>query len=186
MEIIFHPYKIRSLKQSDAERICEYLQDFDIVKYLATVPFPYLLENALAFILFAAENEKNKKEFHFAIANICDDKMLGLIGVKEINFQVGTCEIGYWLGKEHHNKGIITQAINKISQYCFNELELNIIKAIVFVSNTASVKALGKAGFNNAGFSEKPYCNTILKEKMYEFQLSKEKFVPRETEKYSR
>ncbi|MCK9425037.1 MAG: GNAT family N-acetyltransferase [Ignavibacteriaceae bacterium] len=183
MEIIFHPYKIRSLKQSDTERICEYLRDFDIVKYLATVPFPYLLENAVSFIHFANEMEIERKEFHFAIANISDDKMLGLIGVKEINFQVGTCEIGYWLGKEHHNKGIITQAINKISQYCFSEFGLGVIKAIVFVSNIASVKALGKAGFNNAGFSEKLYCNTILKEKMYEFQLSKEKFVPRETGK---
>lgn len=183
MELIFYPYKIRRLKQSDAEKIYQYLQDFDIVKYLATVPSPYLVENALSFILFANEKEKAKKEFHYTIANISDDIMLGLIGVKEINFQVGTCEIGYWLGREHHNKGIITLAIRKISQYCFNELELNLIKAIVFESNIASIKVLEKVGFINAGFSEKLYCNTILKEKMYEFHLPKEKFVSRETEK---
>lgn len=183
MELIFHPYKIRNLKQSDAVKIFEYLQNYDIIKYLATVPSPYLLENAFSFILFATEKEKEKKEFHYAIANISDDFMLGLIGIKEIDFQGGTCEIGYWLGKEHHNKGIITHAIKKISHYCFIELELNLIKAIVFESNTASIKVLEKVGFYNAGFSEKPYCNTILKEKMYEFHLSKEVFVPRETEK---
>lgn len=183
MELIFHPYKIRSLKWSDAEKIYEYLQSFDIVKYLATVPSPYLLENALSFILFATEKEKEKKEFHYAVANISDDFMFGLIGVKEINFQVGTCEIGYWLGREHQNKGITTQAINKISQYCFSELGLSVGKAIVFESNTASIKVLEKVGFFDAGFSKKLYCNTILKEKMYEFHLLKEKFVSRETEK---
>jgi len=183
MELVFHSYRIRSLRQGDAEKIYEYMQDFNIVKYLATVPSPYLLENALSFILFANEKEKEKTEFHYAIANVDDDKMLGLIGVKEINFQTGTCEIGYWLGREHHNRGIITQAINEISQYCFNELGLGVIKAIVFESNIASIKALEKAGFYRAGFSEKAYCNTILKEKMYEFLLSKEKFVSRGTEK---
>ncbi|PIP76831.1 MAG: hypothetical protein COW85_12100 [Ignavibacteria bacterium CG22_combo_CG10-13_8_21_14_all_37_15] len=185
MELIFHPYKIRSLALIDSEKIYEYLQDFEIVKFLATVPSPYLLENALSFILFANAKEKEKTEFHYAVANVDDDKMLGLIGVKEINFQTGTCEIGYWLGRENHNKGIITQAINKISSYCFDELDLCLIKAGVFESNRASIKALEKAGFHNAGFSEKLYCNTILKEKMYEFHLVKENFVPRETGKQS-
>jgi len=183
MEIEFHPYKIRALKQSDSGEIFTYLQDFDIVKYLATVPTPYLLENALAFVIFANEKETEKTEFHFAIANITDDKMLGLIGVKEINYQVGTCEIGYWLGREHHNKGIITQAIGVITQFCFVSLELSTIKAIVFESNIASMKALRKAGFSNVGLSDKLYCNTILKEKLYEFRLLKENFVPRETGK---
>ncbi|MFA6597087.1 MAG: GNAT family N-acetyltransferase [Ignavibacteriaceae bacterium] len=183
MEIIFNSYKIRNLKQNDAGDIFIYLQDFDIVKYLATVPSPYLLENAISFILFANEQENKKTEFHFAIANACDDKMLGLIGVKEINYQLGTCEIGYWLGREHHNRGIITRSIEIISQFCFKDLGLSVIKAIVFESNIASIKALGKSGFCNSGFSEKVYFNTFLKEKMYEFRLLKENLVSRGTEK---
>lgn len=181
MEIKFHPYKIRSLKLSDAEKIYEYLQDFDIVKYLATVPSPYLLENALSFIQFANDVENEKKEFHCAIAQLDYDTMLGLIGVKEINFDFGTCEIGYWLGREHHGKGIMTKAIKQITQFCFVDLGLHTIKAIVFESNIASIKTLEKAGFNNAGYSEKSYCNAILKEKMYEFHLQKENLVSRGT-----
>ena len=181
MELIFSPYKIRSLKAIDAEKIYEYLQNFDIVKYLATVPSPYLLENAISFINFANEMEVERKEFHFAIANILDDSMLGLIGVKELNRDNGTCEIGYWLGSEHHNKGIMTKAIKQITQFCFVDLGLHTIKAIVFESNIASIKTLEKAGFYNAGYSEKSYCNAILKEKMYEFHLQKENLVSRGT-----
>lgn len=181
MDLIFYPYKIRSLKVIDAEKIYEYLQNFDIVKYLATVPSPYLLENAVSFIHFANEMELERKEFHFAIANILDDSMLGLIGVKELDRDTGTCEIGYWLGSEHHNKGIMTKAIKQITQFCFNDLGLYIIKAIVFESNIASITALTKVGFTNAGVSTKTYCNAILKEKMYEFHLRKENFVSRGT-----
>ena len=181
MELIFSPYKIRSLKAIDAEKIYEYLQNFDIVKYLATVPSPYLLENAISFINFANEMEVERKEFHFAIANILDDSMLGLIGVKELNRDNGTCEIGYWLGSEHHNKGIMTRAILQIVRFCFEYLGINTIKAIVFESNTASIKTLEKVGFYNSGYSGKTYCNAILKEKMYEFHLRKENFVSRGT-----
>ena len=182
MEIKFHPYKIRSLKRTDADKIYEYLQDFDIVKYLATVPSPYLLENAVSFIRFANEMETERKEFHYAIASLDDDMILGLIGVKEINFESGTCEVGYWLGREHHNKGIITESIKQITQFCFNELKLRTMKAIVFESNIASIKALEKPGFVNSGYSDKAYCNAILKEKMYEFRILKESSVSRGTE----
>lgn len=181
METIFLPYKLRSLKASDAGKIFEYLQDFDIVKYLATVPNPYLLENANSFISFANEMEGKRKEFHYAIANAEDDIMLGLIGVKEINYELGTCEIGYWLGKEHHNKGIMTRAIRQIVQFCFTDLRLDVVKAIVFESNIASIKALAKVGFSNLGVSNKAYCNAILKEKMLEFQVQKKYFVSRGT-----
>lgn len=181
METKFLPYKLRSLKESDADKIFKYLQDFDIVKYLATVPNPYLLENATSFIHFANEKEVERKEFHYAIANMEDDVMLGLIGVKEINFELGTCEIGYWLGKEHHNQGIMTRVIRQIVQFCFSDLQLNVVKAIVFESNIASIKALAKVGFSNVGVSNKAYCNTILKEKMLEFQFQKENLVSRGT-----
>ncbi|MCK9212790.1 MAG: GNAT family N-acetyltransferase [Ignavibacteriaceae bacterium] len=181
MELNFNPYKIRGIKENDAGKIYEYLQDFDIVKYLATVPSPYLLENARSFIHFAAESETEKKEFHFAIADILNDEMLGLIGVKDIKLEMGTCEIGYWLGKEHHNKGIMTKAIKQIAQFCFTDIGLHTIKAIVFESNIASIKTLEKVGFNNTGYSEKIYCNAILKEKMYEFHLQKENLVSRGT-----
>lgn len=181
MDLIFYPYKIRSLKEIDAENIFEYLQNFDIVKYLATVPSPYLLENAVSFIHFANEMEFERKEFHFAIANILDDSMLGLIGVKELDRNKGTCEIGYWLGSEHHNKGIMTKAIKQITQYCFTDLGLHTIKAIVFESNIASITALTKVGFTNVGVSTKAHCNAILKEKMYEFHLQKDNLVSRGT-----
>lgn len=185
MEINFYPYKIRSLKLSDADQIFEYLQDFDIVKYLATVPNPYLLENALSFIQFANEMENERKEFHYAIAKIDNDLMLGLIGVKEINFESGTCEIGYWLGREYHNKGIMTKSIKQITQFCFIDLKLQNVKAIVFESNSASIKALEKSGFKNYGYSDKAYCNAILKEKMYEFRITREHSVSRGTESKS-
>jgi len=181
MEIAFSPYKIRSLIEIDAQLIYEYLQDFEIVKYLATVPSPYLLENAVSFIEFANHKENEKSEFHFAIADLTTNEMLGLIGVKEIDYLNGTCELGYWLGKKHQNKGIITKAIKKLSQFCFYDLDIKLIKAIVFESNEASKKVLKKCGFVDSGYSDKIYCNTILKEKMIEYLLIKESFVSRET-----
>ncbi|MDP3683799.1 MAG: hypothetical protein Q8S01_07685, partial [Ignavibacteria bacterium] len=59
--------------------------------------------------------------------------------------------------------------------------KLQTVKAIVFESNCASIKALEKSGFTNSGYSDKVYCNAILKEKMYEFRITREHSVSRET-----
>jgi len=171
MEILLKSYKLRELQLSDAEKLFDYLQDSDILKFLSAIPNPYTKEDALSFISFANETRLTGKEYHFAISDL-NENLLGVIGIKEINNDLGTCEIGYWLGKEHHGKGIISNVIPVVVQFCFSRLKLQKIKAIVFVSNIASIKVLEKTGFVNVGYSNKPICNSILKEKMYEFELN--------------
>jgi ribosomal-protein-alanine N-acetyltransferase len=58
-----------------------------------------------------------------------------------------SAEIGYWLGEPYWGKGIALKAVNLITEYGFNELELVRIYSGVFDFNKASHRVMEKAGF---------------------------------------
>jgi RimJ/RimL family protein N-acetyltransferase len=58
-----------------------------------------------------------------------------------------TAEIGYFLGEPYWNKGIMTTAVNMITEFGFNELGFARIHTGVYEYNAASQKVLEKCGY---------------------------------------
>ena len=56
-------------------------------------------------------------------------------------------ELGYWIGKEYWNKGIISKAIVQMIDFGFNTYDITRIFAKTFGTNVASQKVLEKTGF---------------------------------------
>jgi [ribosomal protein S5]-alanine N-acetyltransferase len=80
-------------------------------------------------------------------------------GVISLTFQQDiyrhSAEIGFWLGRRFHVKGIMTEALKLASQYAFNELNLYRLFAGVFAPNIASRKVLLKNRFQIEGIRRK-------------------------------
>ena len=60
-------------------------------------------------------------------------------------------EIGYWIGEEFWNRGIATAAIKLLTAHAFSELGLLRVFAVPFATNSASCRALEKAGYQREG-----------------------------------
>ncbi|WP_425423923.1 GNAT family N-acetyltransferase [Sporocytophaga myxococcoides] len=58
-----------------------------------------------------------------------------------------SAELGYWIGEPYWEKGIATEAVNLITDYGFNQLNLIRLYRGIFDFNKASQKVLEKAGF---------------------------------------
>lgn len=58
-----------------------------------------------------------------------------------------SAEIGYFIGEPYWNKGIVTTAVNLITEYGFKQLGIIRIHTGVFEYNTASMRVLEKCGF---------------------------------------
>ena len=56
-------------------------------------------------------------------------------------------ELGYVLSKDYWNKGIMTEAVSKVIEYCFKILKLNYLVATYFNYNIESKKVLEKLNF---------------------------------------
>ena len=78
------------------------------------------------------------------------DELVGIIGFN--SFTKGHRSIiVYALQHEHWGKGLITEAIQAIIKYGFEELEVNRIEAEVHPGNIGSEKVLKKLGFTHEG-----------------------------------
>ena len=54
-----------------------------------------------------------------------DDKIAGVIGFHQINWNNKSTSIGYWLGKGFEGKGLMTKSVNALVNHAFTELNLN-------------------------------------------------------------
>lgn len=76
-------------------------------------------------------------------------QLIGSVGIvpdpKRENPQVRM--LGYWLDEAHWSKGYMTEAVRKVLDYGFNELQLSIITANCYPHNKRSQQVLLRNGF---------------------------------------
>jgi RimJ/RimL family protein N-acetyltransferase len=141
---------LRELTMDDATTIVN-LMDYEIVKYLYEVPYPYKIDDALKFIKSSFDIFKLCKAITFGIEynNTLESKLLlvGTIGIKDIDYINKKANIGYWIGKQYQGKGIATECIKLVVNYAFDILKLEEISAYVFPENNPSIRILEKNGF---------------------------------------
>jgi len=145
---------LRELTIEDATTIVN-LMDYDIAKYLYEVPYPYRIDDSLKFIKSSFDNFKLCKSITFGIEynNILESKVLlvGIIGIKDIDYVNKKANIGYWIGKQYQGKGIATECIKLVVNYAFEVLKLEEISAYVFPGNNPSIRVLEKNRFVKTG-----------------------------------
>jgi len=136
------------------------------------------LKNQVAFIDFVFSLEDVKKFFiprflkpendlTFSINK--DGKIIGAIGIHNINKIEKNCTMGYWLDNDCRRKGIMTQAIKALIKYCFNYLNLEEIQVDVKDDNISSQNLAIKNGF----IKERIRFDKDLKWNLFEFSLKK-------------
>ena len=106
----------------------------------------------------------------FAFAITIDDKAIGSIGAfRQDNIHKQTAELGYYIGEDYWGKGIMTEAVKQICEFVFSKSDIIRIYAEPFAYNTASCRALEKAGFQYEGTLRKNAVKNgkVLDMKMY-------------------
>jgi RimJ/RimL family protein N-acetyltransferase len=98
------------------------------------------------------KNEQNEiVSYTFIIVDKQNEEPIGLFGLNLKPKQYKGGEIWYTIHPKYWNKGYATEAVNRIVEFCFNELKLHRIQAGCAVDNVASIKVLGKAGMTKEG-----------------------------------
>lgn len=94
----------------------------------------------------------NQKMLNFQIVEKESNAIIGNCGFHSWNPQHHRAEVGYALNSdEFKNKGFMKEALQKVIEYGFNELDLNRIEALIDENNTPSKKLLHHFGFTREG-----------------------------------
>ncbi len=84
-----------------------------------------------------------------------DEALLGAITLDNIRrgpSQAGT--LGYWIGQTHARQGYMREAIEAVTHYAFDRLDLSRIEAACLPENAASRALLEKSGFKYEGVAQ--------------------------------
>ena len=125
----------------DWTEILTAINDYAVVCNLARAPWPYAMEDAIAFA--RRPQEWMLPHFLITLPSRSGAKLVGSVGLARDGNRV---EIGYWIARQHWGHGFATEAVRAVLQLA-QALGHQFVRARHFVDYPASGRVLEKAGF---------------------------------------
>jgi ribosomal-protein-serine acetyltransferase len=84
-------------------------------------------------------------------ALVLDGRIAGAGGLIGIDWEARKTGIGYWLAEEHQGRGLMTRAVQAVTDYAFDDLDLNRVEIQVATCNARSRAIPERLGFRQEG-----------------------------------
>jgi RimJ/RimL family protein N-acetyltransferase len=134
--------------KEDAPALTRAIADEQVVRNLATVPWPYADADAEAFL--AKPRDSVLPTFLITERTDGAPRLVGACGLGRR--PSGAVEMGYWIARAHWGRGFATEAGRALIEIA-STLGLAQLEASHFVDNPASGRVLEKLGFVATGLS---------------------------------
>jgi 8-oxo-dGTP diphosphatase len=153
----FEPLKterltLRPLHPDDAEALHRLVNDWEVTRTLAEMPYPYPRALADEWIASTVAQLADGTAYHLAITGTEGRKetIVGVVGVR-VDAARRTGRLGYWVGLAYWGHGVATEAARRLTSWAFANLPLDVITAEVTEGNDASSNVLRRIGFRDVG-----------------------------------
>ncbi|WP_257670839.1 GNAT family N-acetyltransferase [Parapedobacter tibetensis] len=150
---------IRNWQEHDIDDLIEGLNNRNVSRWLALVPFPYLREKADEWIKYCIKNDmgNNKNGYEFAIELKSNHKVIGGLSISVINKIHGTTGGGIWINENFHGNGYGKEAFAEKIRFSFEELGLRKLENGFFDGNESSKIMQERFGYKIEGRRRKKY-----------------------------
>ena len=147
---------LRSWEYEDIYDLVDGLNNINVSKWLASVPYPYTENDAKSFIEHA---KKSDERDYIALAIVLkeNNKVIGGTEIRNINKKDGTASGGIWLNEKYQKNGYGTEAFSTKIKYSFDTLGLRRMENGYFSNNEKSKKMQEKLGYKIEGLKRKKY-----------------------------
>jgi len=168
---------LRRLRASDAEPIFALYNNWQVVRWMSSPPWPYTIDHAHTFV---RERMKTRQNPAGTILVICvGDALIGAIDWMPSSDPAAgrTSVLGYWLGQPYWGRGYMTEAARVFITHLFASGAGDSIRSGAFSDNAASLRVQEKLGFVRDGETllasrprggEFPHVNTVLTRSRFE------------------
>lgn len=140
----------------DAKELFEMRSDSNFTKFLARYPMKDISE-AEDYIQNIHDGFKTEKGLSWKICQKGSYILIGYIGFWAIDYTHFKTEIGYGIHPNFQQQGFLTEALNAMVSYIFNQLGLHSIQANADVENIATIRLLEKCGFEKQAHFKENY-----------------------------
>ena len=98
----------------------------------------------------------NDQAYSFLIYKSDNEDFIGEVNISNVQRGIiQSCTIGYWIAKDCEGKGMMSESLELVKEFIFNELKLHRIEAACLPHNIPSLKVLLKNGFIKEGTARK-------------------------------
>lgn len=137
---------LRTLIPSDVPALKEWMPDKSMYTYWGKGPGKTDKNPELMF----EKEQKPSKSFHLGIVLKEEDKVIGELWVYLIEND-RMAKVAIRVANDYQGKGIASEALKAMIDFCFANTELQRIWTDVDIRNSASIKLLEKCGFRREG-----------------------------------
>jgi RimJ/RimL family protein N-acetyltransferase len=166
---------LRALELSDAEALALFdAEETETFMYRGRAPI-----SPLFYEHWATEEYKRQPpgQIEFAVCLRGDDRLIGAMGVGDLDWVNRTGETGSYLGRAYRGAGYGTEGKHLLLEYCFDRLQLHVLCSTVFETNTRSAAALVKQGYRPAGRLRRHDVKGGVYRDMLMFDLKREEWL---------
>lgn len=137
---------LKPIGESHVEDILRIRSNEVVNQFVQRIP-PKTNYDALDFILTIKKRNQNNESLNWGISYKNQQNLIGTICLWKFSEDRTEAEVGYELLPEHHRKGLMSEALNAVLNYAFNELNLLEILAFTNKFNENSKGLLLKNNF---------------------------------------
>jgi RimJ/RimL family protein N-acetyltransferase len=135
---------LRPWTEDDVDAMVAGCNDPDVARWIPTIPSPYTMQDALAFIRGEVRPDQQ------ALAIELDGRVVGGIGMG-LNSHDYRATMGYWIAASDRGQGVCTRALRLLSRHALDDLDVQRVQLITDPDNVASQRVAQKVGFQREG-----------------------------------
>jgi 8-oxo-dGTP diphosphatase len=151
-------FQLRALRAEDAPALHRLVNEWDVAKMLARVPFPYPRALADEFIASTHASMAAGSAWHLAITGQEGEAevLIGCVGITR-DPDSAQAELGYWIGRRYWRHGAATEAAGRLLRWALANLPIDRVVASALLENAGSQAVLRRIGFREVGFGERDF-----------------------------
>jgi 8-oxo-dGTP diphosphatase len=137
---------------ADAASIHRLVNDWEVVRSLSSLPYPYPRTLADDWITSTEAQRLERTAYHLVITGVEDgqEMLIGCVGVR-LDMTPRTGNLGYWVGRRFWGHGVATEAARRVASWALSHLPIDGLRAEVDAENPASAAVLRRIGFRETG-----------------------------------
>ena len=145
---------LRKYRLEDVDDVVEGLNNLNVSKWLAKVPYPYTKEDAIKYINKSIDNNL----YNFAIVLKSENKVIGATQIANIDIENGVSSGGgIWINEKYQGHGYGSEAFGARIKYAFEVLGLRRLENGYFKDNVRSRDMQLRFGFKNEGIKRQKF-----------------------------
>jgi len=166
---------LRPFAAADAAELHRLINDWEVCRTLAAVPFPYSRDLADEWIASSHASLAEGRAWHLAITGQEADKevVVGGVGLR-LDKDARTARLGYWVGRRFWGHGVASEAAGKLARWAMANLNLDRLEATVATDNPGSIAVLRRIGFRHVGEGMEHFLARGGEQKVLRFEATRD------------